>query len=319
MKSIKVTAEQLESWLPEVCYIAYLAGQHISTLYHQVQPLEVEDKIDGSPVTEADKQADKLITEALIKLVPDMPLITEESVADVPFKTRQAWSKFWLVDPLDGTKEFIARTGEYSVNIALVVDRSAVLGVVYGPEVGDLYFSIKGGPALKISEVEGGLSKETFLSRLLVASQIQVSCLTHKSCSEDEADKKSSGQTTAHQSTGQEKTGRKKRIRVAVSRRHGGVLQRFTAKIGEVRLVKMGSALKTCLVAEGKVDIYPRFGPTSLWDTAAAHCILESAGGALLNSAGHPLQYVQTKSLLNPFFIAVCDHNYPWPRFPEVF
>lgn len=308
MNSSAVTSEELAKWLPEVCHIAYLAGQHISTLYHLSERLDVEDKIDGSPVTEADKQADKMITTALHSLVPTIPLITEESVADVPFETRQAWSTYWLVDPLDGTKEFIGRTGEYSVNIALIVDHLPVLGVVYGPEVGDLYFSIKGQKAFKLSNLTADLSQNQWLSLLANAQPIHVNSLQekHSVSQQDGVSKGLENQT-------------EERIRVAVSRRHGGVLQRFTAQLGEVTLIKMGSALKTCLVAEGKVDIYPRFGPTSLWDTAASHCILESAGGDVLNAAGHPLQYVQTESLLNPFFIAVCDKNYPWPHFPEVF
>ncbi len=306
MKASDITPENLAKWLPEVCHIAYLAGQHISTLYHQPERLDVEDKIDGSPVTEADKQADEMITAALQSLVPSIPLITEESVADVPFETREAWSVYWLVDPLDGTKEFIGRTGEYSVNIALIVDHQPVLGVVYGPEVGDLYFSIKGQKAFKLNNLTAGLSQNQWLSLLAKAQSIQVNSLEAKHPARQQDEISMDNQADD-------------RIKVAVSRRHGGVLQRFTAQLGEVSLIKMGSALKTCLVAEGKVDIYPRFGPTSLWDTAASHCILESAGGALLNAAGHPLQYVQTESLLNPFFIAVCDENYPWPHFPEVF
>ncbi|MGM0541655.1 MAG: 3'(2'),5'-bisphosphate nucleotidase CysQ family protein [Pseudomonadota bacterium] len=307
MNSSDITPENLENWLPEVCYIAYLAGQHISTLYHHSVRLDVEDKKDGSPVTEADKQADEMITTALQDLVPTIPLITEESVADVPFETRQAWSVYWLVDPLDGTKEFISRTGEYSVNIALIVDNQPVLGVVYGPEVGDLYFSIKGQKAYKLSNVTAGLSQNQWLAFWKKAEPIHVNHLEKKHSVMQQERAEKVGDQTGH------------RIKVAVSRRHGGMLKRFSAQLGEVSLVKMGSALKTCLVAEGKVDIYPRFGPTSLWDTAASHCILESAGGALLNAAGHPLQYVQTESLLNPFFIAVCDENYPWPHFPEVF
>lgn len=306
MKASDITPEKLAKWLPEVCHIAYLAGQHISSLYHQSERLDVEDKTDGSPVTEADMQADAMITTALQSLVPTIPLITEESVAEVPFETRQAWSNYWLVDPLDGTKEFIGRTGEYSVNIALIVDHQPVLGVVYGPEVGDLYFSIKGQKAFKLSNVKANLSQNEWLSLLAKAQSIQVNHLQAK-------------RTVMQQEGAKDENPTDYRIKVAISRRHGGVLQRFTALLGEVSLIKMGSALKTCLVAEGKVDIYPRFGPTSLWDTAASHCILESAGGALLNAAGHPLQYVQTESLLNPFFIAVCDKNYPWPHFPEVF
>lgn len=308
MKASQITPENLVKWLPEVCHIAYLAGQHISALYHQSERLDVEDKTDGSPVTEADKQADEMITEALQSLVPSIPLITEESVADVPFETRQAWSTYWLVDPLDGTKEFIGRTGEYSVNIALIVDHQPVLGVVYGPEMGDLYFSMKGQKAFKLSNLTANLSLNQWLSLLAKAQSIQVNSLQEKHSARQQKRVSNGVGDPAND-----------RIKVAVSRRHGGVLQRFTAQLGEVSLIKMGSALKTCLVAEGKVDIYPRFGPTSLWDTAASHCILESAGGALLNAAGHPLQYVQTESLLNPFFIAVCDEHYPWPHFPEVF
>lgn len=308
MKASQITPENLVKWLPEVCHIAYLAGQHISALYHQSERLDVEDKTDGSPVTEADKQADEMITEALQSLVPSIPLITEESVADVPFETRQAWSTYWLVDPLDGTKEFIGRTGEYSVNIALIVDHQPVLGVVYGPEMGDLYFSMKGHKAFKLSNLTANLSLNQWLSLLAKAQSIQVNSLQEKHSARQQGGVSKGVGDSADD-----------RIKVAVSRRHGGLLQRFTAQLGEVSLIKMGSALKTCLVAEGKVDIYPRFGPTSLWDTAASHCILESAGGALLNAAGHPLQYVQTESLLNPFFIAVCDEHYPWPHFPEVF
>ncbi|NPA71582.1 MAG: 3'(2'),5'-bisphosphate nucleotidase CysQ [Gammaproteobacteria bacterium] len=283
------TPFELDKWLPEVCRIAYEAGCQISTLYHQNERLAVDMKGDGTPVTEADKQADEFISTALQALTPHIPLVTEESVADVPFETRSDWACYWLVDPLDGTKEFIERTGEFSVNIALIVNHEPVLGVVYGPEGGDCYFSIKGQPAYKLP----GL--------IPIDKPFNWPVLIHQ------ADTIKVNQITEWQG-----------IKIAVSRRHGGMIQRYIAQLGHAELIHMGSALKTCLVAEGRADIYPRFGPTSLWDTAAAHCILNSAGGAVLNAAGHPLQYVQTASLLNPFFIAVCSEDAHWPAFPAV-
>ena len=293
----------LEKWLPQVCEIAYNAGQLISEYYHQDEEVDIESKADGSPVTEADKAADDLICYALQKLTPNIPLVTEESVERVPFEERQAWSTYWLVDPLDGTKEFIANTGEYSVNIALIHNHHPVLGVVYGTELGDLYFAVNAEK--ECSEMAQQITRAAKLEKLMPAkikpnldwpslveqaNPIQVRPLPVGDAS----------------------------YKVAVSRRHGGALQRFMGQLGHCTTVKMGSALKTCLVAEGKVDVYPRFGPTSLWDTAAAQCILEAAGGAVLNAAGHPLEYIQTESLLNPFFIAVNDKNYNWPAFPEV-
>ncbi|GAB6070965.1 3'(2'),5'-bisphosphate nucleotidase CysQ [Thiomicrorhabdus hydrogeniphila] len=297
------SALPLKKWLPQICEIAYNAGQLISEYYHQDDTVDIERKADGSPVTIADKAADKLICLALRDLTPDIPLITEESIEQVPFEKRQAWSTYWLVDPLDGTKEFIANTGEYSVNIALVHNHHPVLGVVYGTELGDMYFAYKEqinnqesnqeeNTAAKLTDLMPSKIKQTFdwVSLVGQAQKIQVNALPQD---DDE-------------------------YKVAVSRRHGGELQRFISQLGHCSKVKMGSALKTCLVAEGKADIYPRFGPTSLWDTGAAQCILEVAGGAVINAAGHPLEYIQTESLLNPFFIAVSDKNYDWPAFPEV-
>jgi len=289
----------LKNWLPQICEIAYNAGQLISEYYHQNDAVDIERKADGSPVTVADKAADKMICLALKKMTPYIPLITEESIEQVPFEKRQAWSTYWLVDPLDGTKEFIGNTGEYSVNIALVHNHHPVLGVVYGTELGNMYFAYQQQNANqnlhRVGKLEGLIpskAKQTFDWVKLVeqAPSIKVNSLPQV---DDE-------------------------YKVAVSRRHGGELQRFMSQLGNCSKVKMGSALKTCLVAEGKADIYPRFGPTSLWDTGAAQCILEAAGGAVLNAAGHPLEYIQTESLLNPFFIAVSDKNYDWPDFPEV-
>jgi len=289
MSDNAISATDLFQWMPEVCAIAYQAGRQISTMYHQLEPISVKQKSDGTPVTIADKRADDFICQALQALTPHIPLITEESVQAVPFTTRQNWSTYWLVDPLDGTKEFIEGTGEFSVNIALIHNHQPVLGVVYGPELGNLYFSMKGQSAYKMAGLGSDFDVSNWPEIVSKAEMISVSPVAE-------------GQT----------------IRVAVSRRHGGMVAHFMSKLGKTKQVRMGSALKVCLVAEGQADVYPRFGPTSLWDTAASQCILESAGGAILNAASHPLQYVQTESLLNPFFMAVGDDRYDWPHFPEI-
>lgn len=283
-----LTDYQLQDWLPSVCQIAYEAGQLLSTLYHQSGEVDVQQKQDGTPVTEADEKADALIRQRLQALTPDMPIVTEESVGKVSFDERQHWQTFWLVDPMDGTKEFIERTGEFSVNIALIHQHQPVLGVVYGPECHSLYFAALGSSAFKCNTIE----KEVFADYATLvasASPINVAPLNESAA-----------------------------IRVAVSRRHGLRMQLFMQQLGETELVKMGSALKICLVAEGEADVYPRLGPTSLWDTAAAHCVLAQAGGAIVNAAGHSLKYVQTPSLLNPYFIAMGQADYDWPAIPEL-
>ncbi len=289
--------------LPEVCHIAFQAGQLISDFYHK-QEFDVECKADGSPVTCADQSADKLICLALRALTPDIPMVTEESVADIPYEQRKSWQTYWLVDPLDGTKEFIAGTGEYSVNIALIYNHHPVMGVVYGPETGDFYFAVQSHPQDPENQAQIGKLEQLYAEnqadtldwQQLIATADAITVANHPQ------QRLENGET----------------IRVAVSRRHGGALQHFMGQLGHYSKIRMGSALKTCLVAEGKADIYPRFGPTSLWDTAAAQCILEVAGGAVLNAAGHSLEYVQTESLLNPFFIAIGHTDYDWPPFPEV-
>ncbi|QKI89850.1 3'(2'),5'-bisphosphate nucleotidase CysQ [Thiomicrorhabdus xiamenensis] len=292
MQQSAITLTQLQQWLPEVCRIALNAGLEISRMYRDNRELAVEHKKDGTPVTEVDRYADNLIFQALQKLTPDIPLVTEESVSRFPFEERRHWPIFWLVDPLDGTKEFIAGTGEYSVNIALIVEHHPVLGVVFGPEVGTLYYALREEACaykLPLDIYQQDMDNLNMGDLLSAAEPIEAARL-----SEEEVTK------------------------VAVSRRHGGRTQQFMAELGSNETVKMGSALKTCLVAEGKAHVYPRFGPTSLWDTAASQAILEAAGGAVLNAAGHPLEYVQTPTLLNPFFISVCQKDYPWPAIPEV-
>ncbi|WP_319380850.1 3'(2'),5'-bisphosphate nucleotidase CysQ [Thiomicrorhabdus sp.] len=290
-----LTPSVLRQFLPALAEISCAAGNEIMRIYqnHLCHDCEVEQKSDGTPVTEADKRADQMISEHLARLTPDIPIISEESVFEVPFEKRHAWSRYWLIDPLDGTKEFIEKTGEFSVNIALIDRHHPCLGVVYAPASEDLYLAVKGEGAYKLSAAPRFLDQQQ--GRLSEASLF--ADLKPISC---------------------DRVDQNRPMRVAVSRRHGALSQRYFSAFDRVHKIKMGSALKTCLVAEGRADVYPRFGPTSLWDTAASQCVLEAAGGAVLNAAGHALEYVQTESLLNPFFIAVGDPDYPWPTFPEV-
>jgi len=277
----------LERLLPEVCRIAVEAGDLIESIYQATERVSVDNKSDGTPVTIADKQADALICKALSELTPKIPLLTEESVGNVPFESRQAWSTFWCVDPLDGTKEFIERTGEFSVNIALVNDAEVLLGVVYVPLTRVLYCAVKGQGAYR-SEIPADAQHQSW-----------------QACSDSQYRIKSRLKNN------------KVPAKIAVSRRHGNMAKRFFDVLGEVELVFMGSAIKSCLVAEGSVDLYPRFGPTSLWDTAAAQCVVEESGGLLVDASGQPLKYIQTETLLNPHFLVVGDPFYDWPPFPE--
>ncbi|WP_246261683.1 3'(2'),5'-bisphosphate nucleotidase CysQ [Thiomicrorhabdus cannonii] len=273
--------------LPEVCRIAVAAGDVIVEVYDHYDDAQIEHKGDGTPVTLADKRADALICEALSRLTPAIPLVTEESVAEVPFATRKDWQTFWLVDPLDGTKEFIERTGEFSVNIALVEQGKTVLGVVYVPVTRMLYCAVSGEGAYK-QVIPHNVSGREWQACLDEKQRIQVHPLQPGVP-----------------------------VRVAVSRRHGSSTKAFMAALGATQTVKMGSAIKSCLVAEGAADVYPRFGPTSLWDTAAAQCVVEEAGGKLVDRHGKALRYEQSESLLNPHFMVAGDREFDWPAFPS--
>lgn len=274
--------------LPEICRIAFEAGEQILEIYHHPDETPVDLKSDGTPVTIADQKADLLISAALNRLTPDIPLVSEESVGEIPFETRQAWSTFWLVDPLDGTKEFIEGTGEFSVNIALIHNERPVLGVVYVPVTRVLYYAFKDQGAYKRTVSQAG-SPMVWERCFNPEFQISVNSLEMN-----------------------------RPVRVAVSRRHGSKINAFLEALGPNELVRMGSAIKSCLVAEGAADVYPRFGPTSLWDTAAAQCVVEEAGGRLVDGNGQALRYVQSESLLNPYFMVVGDYRYSWPKFPQV-
>lgn len=247
------------SLLNEIEQIARNAGQAIMAIYGR--DFSIEEKDDRSPLTEADIAADTIITTGLKSVTPSVPILSEEAVED--FKGPNETGQYWLVDPLDGTKEFIKKNGEFTVNIALIENGIPIMGVVYAPALNLMYSATVG---------EGASKTDPNGKRTLIRV-VQREAETP--------------------------------LKVVGSRSHGGdSLNAWLQNIGEHELLSMGSSLKFCLVAEGKADIYPRFGPTSLWDTAAAQCVVEQAGGEVIQINGPRLSYCNTQALLNPHFIA---------------
>jgi len=233
----------------------------------------VQHKDDNSPLTAADMAAHHCIIDGLALLTPDIPVLSEESAHEVSAAQRRPWSRLWVVDPLDGTREFVKRNGEFTVNIALVEQGVAVFGVVQAPVTGDLWH---GGAGLGAFRRDGDTD---------VALHARNPALPP--------------------------------LRVAASRSHrDGRSEAFIGRMlhgfGEVEPLRLGSSLKFCRLAEGGMDVYPRFGPTSEWDTAAGQCVLEGAGGCVLDSEGRPLRYNQRDTILNGDFIALGDPGLPW-------
>ncbi|SDZ04140.1 3'(2'), 5'-bisphosphate nucleotidase [Lysobacter sp. yr284] len=234
----------------------------------------VERKADASPLTAADMAAHHTIVAGLARLTPDIPVLSEESADEVGAEQRHGWDRLWLVDPLDGTREFVKRNGEFSVNLALIENGEAVFGLVLAPVGGALWHGARGGHAYRRDGDD--------------ERRIQVQAPPAQP------------------------------LRVAASRSHHS--QRsddFLARAhreapGGIAMVSLGSSLKFCRIAEGSLDLYPRFGPTSEWDTAAGQCVLEAAGGALVDPQGRPFRYNQRQGLLNGDFIAVGDTALPW-------
>ncbi|GAB6263418.1 3'(2'),5'-bisphosphate nucleotidase CysQ [Photobacterium sp. 53610] len=262
---------ELSSLIPSVIEIARASGQVILDIYQRGQ-FEKQVKHDNTPVTSADLAAHKLVLERLSELTPDIPVLSEEDAA-IPLAERSQWQRYWLVDPLDGTQEFIAGSGDFATIIALVEDNQPVMGVVYAPVSGVVYYAYRNQGAWKITP-EG----ET----------VRIS--THK-----------------HE-------GPTRSIAVAISRRQD--IRVITNRLDPALnydLVPLGSAaLKSCLVAEGAVDCYLRLGPTGEWDTAATQCIVEEAGGRILNTHLTPLSYNERHTLENPNFITLGDESLPW-------
>jgi 3'(2'), 5'-bisphosphate nucleotidase len=249
----------------ELAAIAIKAGEEIMQVY--AGDFSIEIKGDKSPLTEADKRSNNAIIQNLKLHYPDIPVISEETVP-ASYSERQYWNRFWLIDPLDGTKEFIKRNGEFTVNIALIENGIPVIGIVSAPALDNIYAGVSGLGSFKSALPD--------ISWQAIANNIHYR--------------------------------QKKKVVVVASRSHLSdetlqFVETLKAEGKQVEYISSGSSLKFCLVAEGKADVYPRFGPTMEWDTGAAHAVALYAGKQVLNSeTGKSLQY-NKENLLNPWFI----------------
>lgn len=255
--------------LLQIAELARRAGDAILEVYGT--DFAVRRKDDDSPVTAADLAAQRVIVAGLGALDMKLPVVSEEARA-ASWEERRQWPRYWLVDPLDGTREFVRRNGEFTVNIALIDGHRPVLGVVLAPVSGELYAAEQGGGAWL---AVGDGAWQAISTRALAAPSV-----------------------------------------VAGSRSHGDSTQALLGKlVGEdYRHLPLGSSLKFCLIARGMADAYLRLGPTSEWDSGAAHCVLLEAGGDVLDLSGQRLRYNASDSLLNPEFIAVGDRSVDWSQ-----
>lgn len=254
------------SWIPKVLEVAREAANAIMEVRAH-KNYQVKSKQDSSPVTEADLLANQILEEGLKSIKPGIPVLSEENET-IPYKDRKHWSLFWLVDPLDGTQEFIKGSKDFTINIALIEHHQPILGVVMAPALQHYYWGCR-------NEAAYFQQADNEPEQIQVRSELSFP------------------------------------LKVAVSRSHdhsrsanakwNALIQRFK----EVEFVYRGSALKICLVAKGEVDLYPRLGPTGEWDTAAGQCILEAAGGQLVDLWGKPFKYNARETLENAGFFAV--------------
>lgn len=246
--------------------LALKAGAEIMKVYASGD-MQTTWKEDRSPLTQADKASHTVLARELALLTPEIPVISEEALVS-DYSLRRTWQYCWLLDPLDGTKEFLKRNNEFTVNIALIADGHPAAGVVYAPALDAAYSACSGSGAFKMS----------------AGREIPIHAGDY----------------------------RKEGLIIVASRSHAGdKVQALLARLPEAKLISSGSALKMCLVAEGRAHLYPRLSPTMEWDTAAAHCVVEEAGGVLRTVEGKPLLY-NRENLLNPDFVVCGNPPFPW-------
>ncbi|AFU99790.1 3'(2'),5'-bisphosphate nucleotidase CysQ [Simiduia agarivorans] len=274
-------SEQIQSLFQALEAIARDAGDAILAVYNAPESVAVDHKADQSPITQADLAAHDILVAGLTPLLPGVPVLSEES--HIPdYETRGQWHRYWLIDPLDGTKEFINRNGEFTVNIALIDEGAPVLGMVYVPVKNWLYYGANGHGSYRLRDGE----LATISTRKVDAALSQGEPIT-----------------------------------LVASRNHGAdAVQSLMDKLSRatqrpVATDNMGSSLKLCLVADGSADLYPRLALTSEWDTAAAQAIVEAAGGAVVDTDFRVLRYNQKADILNPFFYVIGDIGFPWQRY----
>lgn len=257
----------LKSFIEPVVALAEDAGRAILEVYST--DFDVQSKADESPLTQADLASHHRIVAGLQHLTPDLPIISEE--AGLPdFEERRQWDRYWLIDPLDGTREFVNRNGEFTVNIALIEKNRPVFGVVYVPVQNKTYVGCEGvGAELRTADQ--------------APQPIQVVARSREP------------------------------VRVVGSRSHRGAsLDAYLAALGPHDMVPMGSSLKFCVIAEGGADLYPRLGPTSEWDTAAAQAVVEQAGGRVVTLDGKAMTYNAKSDILNPHFFVIGASDKDW-------
>lgn len=260
---------ELNNLIHEINELACTSGAIIRKYFHTSYDVDIKD--DKSPVTTADLAANDHIEQQLSILTPNIPRISEESDTS-NYEIRQHWKTFWLIDPLDGTREFIKNRPDFTVNIALIYKNKPILGSIYLPIRDQLYFATSGNYAYRRDQMNAPI-------RIKVADQTN------------------------------------KTPRICGSRAHPSkLMQSFLSNVGDHELIARGSSIKSCLVADGSADIYPRFGPTWEWDTAASQCIIEQAGGHLTGLDMQALPY-NKESLLNPSFLAFANKEADWNAF----
>ncbi|WP_299098989.1 3'(2'),5'-bisphosphate nucleotidase CysQ [uncultured Winogradskyella sp.] len=246
------------------------AGKEILEIYHS-NDFEVEMKGDNSPLTKADLASHKVIMSHL--RTTDIPVLSEEGKS-IPYEDRKDWSQLWIVDPIDGTKEFIKRNGEFTVNIALIENQKTVIGVIYVPVLGDLYFSTRDMGAFKVKVNLDDYNVDVLMNEgeklPLERDDKTFTVVASRSHMSPETEAYVNDMRNAH---------------------------------GEVNLISKGSSLKLCMVAEGKADCYPRFAPTMEWDTAAGQAICEHAGFQVIDWSTKEDMLYNRKELLNSWFL----------------
>ncbi|MFV0476323.1 MAG: 3'(2'),5'-bisphosphate nucleotidase CysQ [Parahaliea sp.] len=275
--------QYLEHYIEPLLRLCTRAGEAICFHYHAPGGIQVASKPDDSPLTQADLESHAILRDGLTALADNLPVLSEESSPDHKAR-RKSWSRYWLVDPLDGTKEFVAGTGEFTINIALIEAHRPVLGLLYLPLKKRAYIGIPDCLARRFDRDGNGWQARSISARSWAIGQP---------------------------------------VAVLASKRHGGrklthCLDWLRSNLGPIERFNSGSALKFCDLAEGHGDIYPRFAPCSEWDVAAGQALLEAAGGAVLGTDGLALRYNLRDSLLSPHFLAIADSAQPaWRRYLE--
>lgn len=252
---------------------AYVAGQEVLDIYDK-GTFEAYEKEDESPVTSADYRANDIIMKILQEQTPDVPVMSEET-PQLSLSERSKWTRYWLIDPIDGTQEFIARSGDFAVNIALIENNKPVIGVIYWPAGETLYFASQGQGAYKRCNVE---TKKIAVRQFEVPSEDVIMIAISRRQSREK------------------------------------VFDRMSDKRVYQTLPAGSCSLKACFIAEGKADVFMRLGVTGEWDTGASQCIINEAGGRIVAATFDELSYNQRESVENPDFVVLGDQRVNWER-----